>query len=94
MSLTVGKLLVSILEVEKQLTKAIVESKTVQFCINMLDLSEVFETIIPYFWYYIGSLKDKIRLEDGFHIMVILDIGVKMNEMTTEVMKDSNLAMR
>ena len=93
-SFTVGKLLVSALAVEKQLTKAISEDKAVQFRVNILDSAEVLEALTLYSWYFIGSPKANVCLEDSFKVIVLLDTGAKINVMTRKLMEDANLAMR
>ena len=93
-SLTVGELLASAQAVKKQLTKAIFEDETVQFCVNTLGSVEVLEALISYSWYSIRSLNAKVRLEDESNVMALLDTGTEINVMIKELMKNANLAMR
>ena len=41
-----------------------------------------------------GSLKAKVRLEDGSKVTALLDTGAEINVMTREVMEDACLAIR
>lgn len=45
-------------------------------------------------WYSMGSLKTRVRLEDGSKVIVFLDTGAEINVMTREVMENAGLAMR
>lgn len=41
-----------------------------------------------------GTPKAKVRLEDGFKIIALLDTGVEINVITKKVMKDARLTMK
>ena len=45
-------------------------------------------------WYSISSLKAKIRLENSFKVIVLLDIGAKINVMTRKIIEDAGLAIQ
>ena len=93
-NLTVGELLASMLTIEKQPTKAILEGEALQFCVNALESSEGLEARILHSWYSIGSLKAKVRLEDGSRVTALLDTGAEIHVMTREVIKDAGLAIQ
>lgn len=93
-SFIVSKLLVSILVIKKQLTKAIFEDEAVQFWVSTLGLAAAFEAQIFYFWYSMGLPKAKVCLEDGSKVMALLDTGAEINVMIRELMKEANLAIR
>ncbi len=93
-NLTVGELLASALAVEKQLTKVISEDEAVQFRVNTFDSAEALEATSLYFWYSMGSSKEKFRLEKGSKVTAILDTGAEINVMTRELIEDANSAMR
>ena len=92
-NLTVGELLASAPAVEKQLTKAITEDEAVQFRVNTLESSSV-DARNSHSWYFMGSPKARVRLEDGSKVTALLDTGAEINVMTREVMEDAGLAMR
>ena len=41
-----------------------------------------------------GSPKAKVRLEDGFKVIALLDTGAEINVMTQKIIEDANLAMQ
>lgn len=41
-----------------------------------------------------GSLKTKVRLENGSKVLILLDIGAEINMMIREIIEDAGLAMR
>lgn len=92
-NLTVSKLLASTPAVEKQLIKAITEDKAIQFRVNTLESSTV-DIRNSHSWYFMGSLKAKVRLENGFTVIALLGTGTKINVMTQEIMEVVGLAMR
>lgn len=91
-NLTVGKLLASAPAIEKQLTKVITEDKAIQFRVNTLESSTV-DTWKALSWYSMGSVKSKVRLENGFKIIVLLDMGAEINIMIRKVMENVGLAI-
>lgn len=93
-NLTVGKLLASAPAIEKQFTKAISEDNAVQFCVNTLECSEGLETRKPRSWYFMGSPKAKVGLEDRSKVTILLDTDAKINVIIRKVIKDASLAMR
>lgn len=93
-NLTIGKLLVSIPAVEKQVTKTIFKDKAVQFRINSLSSAKGLEATIPYAWYSMDSPKVKICLKNSFKITALLDTDAEINVIIRKVIEDTNLAMR
>lgn len=59
-----------------------------------MSSSEVLEAANPYSWYSIGSLKAKIRLENGFKIIALLNTRAEINLIIKELIKNAGLAMR
>lgn len=63
--LTVGKLLPSTPLVKKQLIKAIIENKALQFCVNSLNVNDYQKVSTNYTWNSISSSKAKMHLKDS-----------------------------
>ena len=93
MNLTIVKLLVLALAVEKQFIKAITKDKTIQFCVNTLK-SSFGDTLNSNSWYSMSFLKAKFKLEDGFKVTSLLDTCAKINVITRKVIENVGLTMQ
>ena len=91
-NLTICKLLVLALAIEKQFTKAITEDESVQFWINTLESSTV-NAWKAQSWYSMSSPKAKVRPKGSSQVTVFLDTGMKINVMTKQIIKDTGLAL-
>lgn len=89
-NLIISKLLVFALTIKKQLTKTISKDKVIQFYINNLDLAGVLEALTAYFWYFMGTPKAKVYLNNGFKIIILLNISTEINIIIKKLMKDVN----
>lgn len=92
-NMAIGELLALAPGIKKQLTKAITKDEIIQFQVNILKSNIVDVQKTPS-WYSMGSSKAKIKLEDSSKIIALLDIGIKINVMTREVMEIVGLAMQ
>lgn len=80
-NLTVGVLLASAPTIKKQLTKTATKNEAVQFWINTLEPSIV-DAQKAQSWYFMGSLKSKLRQKNGSKVIIFLDTSAKINVMT------------
>ncbi len=61
---------------------------------STLGSAAALEALIPYSWYFMGSPKVKVCLDNGSKVTALLDTGVEINVMTRELMEETNLAMK
>lgn len=78
--------------IERQLIKAIIEDKVIQFWVNILVSSSI-DNQNSNLWYSISSPKAKFKLENGFKVIAFLNINTNINVMTKNIMKDLGLAI-
>ncbi len=79
---------------EKQLTKAITRDEAIQFWYKTAGIKGRNNFSGLHWWYFIGSLKTKVWLEDSFQIIALLDNEAKIKTIIREVSKNKRLAMK
>lgn len=78
--------------VEKQLTIAIFEDKTIQLRVSLVNINN--SVHIHNCWYSMNSPMIKVRLENGSQIITLLVTKVEINVKIREVIENGRLVMR